>query len=972
MTQDQCEAVFPEIGATEGLSWSWHLDFEALVAALSEPAPWNSSRKSAVRPSGLAGGRVVDRAGDRPAADQPSATPKPGSRRAGAGQADTQTTDSDPAVLGTGVLRTGVLRPAALEPDGADTQTECSGPAVLRPGVLQPDGIAASGSAATDDDVTSGGGDAPGEATRPCADPVETEFAEYLEAVDAGRSSVVPLSVAAGRVAEILPTSPDLAAWLACSPAEGLEDGALAGAAASYRRLAAWAQAGELAAVAQMASRSAARDKNSGTGQDGRPAKVPTDAYGQVSLALTLSQAGAEWWTNLAVDLRWRLAATGLALREGVIDLARAKAIADATAPLDDDKARAVEARVLPRAGEQTTGQLRASLRRAVIIADPEGAERRREEAERRAKVILYPDAEGTATLTGQRLPGIRAAAAYARLTALARALKAAGSDGGIDLLRSKVMLGLLLGTLPHIPPPPDAPPDTDSRPDTGPASDHPASPDADTSPHLDDWPWNNHPAPGQNSSADSSSSADSDSSADKDPCDREGPGAAEDTRAGSSSCGQEPGDNAADGNPSAGESPSAEEDTGTGSDSCRQEPSDIATDGNPGIGESPSAAEDTGTGGGCRGQEPGGIAAGGSPGAGEGSLSGPKAPQVADDQPDAVRLGVGDENPEAGRPGVGDENPEAGRPGVSDWSRVGGSSEPSPAPWPDATWFLPPAPTALKNLQPSGSGFLDLRLPLVTLSQGGPEPGYLTRLGPITPAQASYLALLAAADPAVEWRVVITSPVGQAIAVPPDQIRRSPAGPARASPVTPLTPSSLLRRVTVIISTGELSTGELSTGGLSTDELSTDELSAGNHSGQGLDAKVMTVLAAIIPAARHAADKAGERAAADTAAGGCAHLQASAAYQVPARLREFMNLRDLTCRFPTCRQPAWRCDADHTKPYDQGGPTCLCNLGCLCRFHHQLKQYPGWHLDQPAPGTFIWTTPTGRSYRIEADQQAA
>ena len=151
-----------------------------------------------------------------------------------------------------------------------------------------------------------------------------------------------------------------------------------------------------------MASRSAATDQKSGTDENGRPAQIPADAYGQVSLALTLSQSGAEWWTNLAVNLQWRLAATGLALRNGTIDLSRAKAIVEATGYLDDDKARTVEAKVLPRAGEQTTGQLRASLRRAVITADPEGAERRREEAERRAKVMLYPDAEGTASLAGR------------------------------------------------------------------------------------------------------------------------------------------------------------------------------------------------------------------------------------------------------------------------------------------------------------------------------------------------------------------------------------------------------------------------------------------------------------------------------------------------------------------------------------------------------------------------------------------
>ena len=108
----------------------------------------------------------------------------------------------------------------------------------------------------------------------------------------------------------------------------------------------------------------------------------------------------------------------------------------------------------------------------------PDGAERRREEAERRAKVSLYPDADGTATLTGQNLSGVHAAAAMARMTALAQALKASGGTGGIDLLRSKVFVGLLLGTLPYIPPPPGSPPDADCPPGAGPASDGPAGDD--------------------------------------------------------------------------------------------------------------------------------------------------------------------------------------------------------------------------------------------------------------------------------------------------------------------------------------------------------------------------------------------------------------------------------------------------------------------------------------------------------------
>ena len=145
----------------------------------------------------------------------------------------------------------------------------------------------------------------------------------------------------------------------------------------------------------------------------------------------------------------------------GQIDLARARTIAEATAAFMMRPPGRWRTGSCP-AGGQTYGQLRVAVARSVIIADPEGAEGRRQATERQARVGLYPGDEGTATLTGEKLPGMRAAAALARITALARALKAACIDGGIDLLRSHAYLGLLLDTLPFIPPRPDAPPDND------------------------------------------------------------------------------------------------------------------------------------------------------------------------------------------------------------------------------------------------------------------------------------------------------------------------------------------------------------------------------------------------------------------------------------------------------------------------------------------------------------------------------
>jgi hypothetical protein len=80
---------------------------------------------------------------------------------------------------------------------------------------------------------------------------------------------------------------------------------------------------------------------------------------------------------------------------------------------------RAVEAAVLPAAGGLVYGELRARLRRAVITDDPEGAERRRRQAERQATIRLYGGEDGTATLAGSQLSAVEAAAAMARMQAI-------------------------------------------------------------------------------------------------------------------------------------------------------------------------------------------------------------------------------------------------------------------------------------------------------------------------------------------------------------------------------------------------------------------------------------------------------------------------------------------------------------------------------------------------------------------------
>jgi hypothetical protein len=103
-------------------------------------------------------------------------------------------------------------------------------------------------------------------------------------------------------------------------------------------------------------------------------------------------------------------------------------------------------------------------------------------------------------------------------------------------------------------------------------------------------------------------------------------------------------------------------------------------------------------------------------------------------------------------------------------------------------------------------------------------------------------------------------------------------------------------------------------------------------------------------------------------ARGSCDHAHEEPGYQPSRALRHLITARTPTCTAPGCRQPATRCDLDHTKPYNQGGRTCECDLAPLCRHHHRCKQSEGWQLDQPAPGIMIWTTPAGRRYRTTPD----
>ncbi len=275
---------------------------------------------------------------------------------------------------------------------------------------------------------------------------------DELAAATDGRMSPADLARTAAIAVEHIAPGPAQAAWLetATAAAGRLDEDALAGIAIAAQQAASRAHAAGLTAAAQITARAAAADPRIGLEADGRPVRLCRDGLGQISLALMLTGYSAGAWADLGITLTWRLPATGAALAAGSIDLDRARVIADATSVLSEDTARLVEAKILPGAGRLTKTDLQDRLRRLVIAADPEGAERRRQAAERHADVRLYGEVDQTATIVADKQPQIEAAAGFARLNAMARARKAAGFEGPLGWHRSQVLLGLLNGTLPH------------------------------------------------------------------------------------------------------------------------------------------------------------------------------------------------------------------------------------------------------------------------------------------------------------------------------------------------------------------------------------------------------------------------------------------------------------------------------------------------------------------------------------------
>ncbi|TCC14015.1 DUF222 domain-containing protein, partial [Kribbella sindirgiensis] len=126
----------------------------------------------------------------------------------------------------------------------------------------------------------------------------------------------------------------------------------------------------------------------------GRPIDPERSWAAEIGAALHLSTNTAARHIDTALHLTGTLTATHTALRCGALSWSKAVAISEATLPLSEAAAQAVEAHVLRRAPGQTHTNLNASLRRQVAKHTTRDDTDRHRNAvtERTCKIVPLPD----------------------------------------------------------------------------------------------------------------------------------------------------------------------------------------------------------------------------------------------------------------------------------------------------------------------------------------------------------------------------------------------------------------------------------------------------------------------------------------------------------------------------------------------------------------------------------------------------
>jgi len=175
---------------------------------------------------------------------------------------------------------------------------------------------------------------------------------------------------------------------------------------------------------------------------------VAESGAAEISAALHLTRRATDRELAFALDLQQRLPRVWSVLAEGLIDVWRAKVLADRTVHLSEPAARWVVGRVIDRAPTLTSGELRARVDRLAMEADPGAAKERYEAAVGDRGVVAEATSDGTGNLLGLDLPPHSVAAASRHINRLARELSTAAEGRTMDQLRADIFVDLLRGKI--------------------------------------------------------------------------------------------------------------------------------------------------------------------------------------------------------------------------------------------------------------------------------------------------------------------------------------------------------------------------------------------------------------------------------------------------------------------------------------------------------------------------------------------
>jgi hypothetical protein len=229
-----------------------------------------------------------------------------------------------------------------------------------------------------------------------------------------------------------------------CQDATGDE---LTGLLRAWAAVESWAAGAKLGVIAEMIRRDDFPRKGGYHGD--LPDEWSPSLRHELALALACSVQSAETTAWLAWERQARLPGIGALLDDGTLTLPKARAVIETFKYLADADAATAESLIAGQLAGKTYTQVLRLAEQAALTVDPELAERRRQQAQKNARVTFFRELSGTAGVSGRDLPPDEALAAMAAVNARAQQYEDSGAFGDtpMDALRAYAYLDLLKGT---------------------------------------------------------------------------------------------------------------------------------------------------------------------------------------------------------------------------------------------------------------------------------------------------------------------------------------------------------------------------------------------------------------------------------------------------------------------------------------------------------------------------------------------